>query len=58
VYVKSAEEGDVLEVRIIDVSPRPSAQREVQGQELWRECRGLVGLPLQGADHPSRRTAK
>ena len=26
-------------------------QREVQGQELRRECRGLVGLPLQGADH-------
>ena len=34
VYVKGAEEGDVLEVRIIDVSPRPSANPKYKGKSF------------------------
>ena len=32
VYVRGAEPGDVLEVRILDVAPRPSANPEFQGK--------------------------
>ena len=48
VAVREAEPGDILEVRIIDVKPRPCANPSVQGQELREQRRRLVGLPLQG----------
>ena len=34
VYVKGAEEGDVLEVRIVDVAPRPSANAKYKGKSF------------------------
>lgn len=34
VYVKGAEEGDVLEVRIVDVTPRPSANPQYKGKSF------------------------
>lgn len=34
VYVKGAEEGDVLEVRIVDVAPRPSANPTYKGKSF------------------------
>jgi len=34
VYVKGAEEGDVLEVRIVDVAPRPSANPNYKGKSF------------------------
>ena len=34
VYVKGAEEGDVLEVRIVDVAPRPSANPSYKGKSF------------------------
>ena len=34
VYVKGAEEGDVLEVRIVDVTPRPSANPKYKGKSF------------------------
>ncbi len=50
VAVKGAAPGDILEVRIIDVRPRPSAESQVPGQELRQQCRRVVGLSLQRHD--------
>ena len=44
-----AEPGDILEVRILDVRPRPCANPQYRGQELRQQCRRLVGLSLQGS---------
>ncbi len=46
VYVRGAEPGDILEVRIVDVKPRPSANPQYAGQGFRQQCRRLVGLSL------------
>jgi len=46
--VRGAEPGDVLEVRIVDVKPRPCANAQYPG-ELRQQRGRVVGLPLQGA---------
>jgi hypothetical protein len=51
IFVRGAEPGDVLEVRIIDVIPRPRRKPGICRQNLRQQCRRLVGLPLQGPDH-------
>ena len=47
VAVRGAEPGDVLEVRILDVAPRPCANPE-HAEKLRQQRRRLVGLSLQG----------
>ena len=49
VEVRGAEPGDILEVRIIDVKPRPSRQPEIHRQGVRQQRRRMVGLPLQGS---------
>jgi hypothetical protein len=44
VYIRGAEPGDILEVRIMDVKPRPSANPAYAGKQ---QRGGLLGLPLQ-----------
>ena len=47
VYIRGAEPGDIVEVRIMDVKPRPCAN-PAYGGEIVRQQRGsVVGLPLQ-----------
>ena len=47
VYIRGAEPGDIVEVRIMDVKPRPCANPALWG-EIVRQQRGsVVGLPLQ-----------
>ena len=48
VDIRGAEPGDILEVRIIDVKPRPCANPAYAGKVVRQQCGGLVGLPLQG----------
>ena len=49
VFIRNAEPGDILEVRIVDVKPRPSSQSQLSRQGLRQQRRGMVGLPLQGS---------
>ena len=46
IAVKGAEPGDVLEVRILDMVPRPSRNPGSEGQNFRQQRRGVVGLSL------------
>ena len=50
VAIRGAEPGDILEVRIIDVKPRPCANPAYAGKSFGGDRAPLVGLPLQGID--------
>ena len=50
VAVKGAEPGDILEVRILDVQPRPSRNPKFTGKSVRQQRRRVVGLPLQRPD--------
>ncbi len=54
-WCRAREPGDVLEVRIVDVTLRPSANPEVQGLRLRQQRRRQLGLPLQRLSRPARR---
>ena len=47
IAVKDAQPGDVLEVRILDIVPRPSKNPGYKGQGVRQQRRGVVGLSLQ-----------
>ena len=51
VAVAGAEPGDVLEVRILDVTPRPSANPDFKGLCLRQQRSGELGFSLPGPDH-------
>ena len=51
VYVRGAELGDILEVRIMDVKPRPCANPVLCRQIVRQQRGGVVGLPVQRPDH-------
>ena len=46
VYVRGAEPGDVLEVRILDIRAAPQLQPAHRGSVVRQQRRGLVGLPV------------
>ena len=56
VLVQGAEPGDVLEVRIVDVTLAAQRQPDVQGPRLRQQRRRQLGLPLQR--FPDRRDAR
>ena len=58
VFIRGAEPGDILEVRIMDVKPRPCANPGLRGQVIRQQRGGLVGLSLQGPASPSRSRAR
>ena len=49
IFVKDAEPGDVIEVRIDDIFARPSASPGYDGSIFRQHGRGLVGLSLRRA---------
>ena len=51
VSIRGAEPGDILEVRIMDVKPRPCANPAYRGQVVRQQCGGVVGLPVQRSGH-------
>ena len=56
VAVRGAEPGDVLEVRILDVKPRPSANPAFKGLAFGSNAAANWGFQVQGPDH-RRQTA-
>ena len=47
IFIDGAEPGDILELRILDVRPRPSANKDYLRTSV-REQRGdMVGLPVR-----------
>ncbi len=51
VYVRGAEEGDVIELRIIDVDAAALRQPAISRQGVRQQRGRMVGLSLQGPDH-------
>ncbi len=52
VFVRGAEPGDILEVRILDCVPRACANPQFKGKTVRLERRGQLGLSVQ---RPARR---
>ena len=50
VAIEGAEPGDILEVRVLDVRPRPSCSACYARALLRLERRGVMGLPLSRPD--------
>ena len=51
VYIRGAEPGDILEVRIINVKPRPCGNPAYAGKYVRQQRGRVVGLPLQRTNH-------
>lgn len=45
IFVCGAEPGDVLEVRILDIKPRPSANPEFEGKTFGNNAAAWWGFP-------------
>ena len=58
VAVKDAQPGDVLEVRILDIVPRPSRNPAIRRPRVRLERRGVVGLSLRASFSPGRSRAR
>ena len=56
IYIEGAEPGDILEVRILDVRLRPSANPNHPGKAFGSNAAAWWGLSVQRFDHRTQAT--